>query len=51
MTDKVSISVLLDQETLDKVIDLQKKKGIFSRSKMLRIIIEKGLLVSDEKAG
>lgn len=44
MTDMKNVSVLLDQETLDKVIEMQKKHGIFSRSEMLRKVIQKGLV-------
>lgn len=43
MTDKITVSVLLDQETLDELKRLQKKYDIFSRSRMLREIIEEGL--------
>lgn len=45
MTDKVTVSVLIEPETLDKLVDLQKESGIFSRSKLLREVIEKGLKV------
>ena len=43
MTDKVTVSVLLDQDVLEQLTELQKKYEIFSRSKMLREIIENGL--------
>ena len=43
MTDKVTVSVLLDPEVLEQLTELQKKYDIFSRSRMLREIIENGL--------
>lgn len=43
MTDKVTVSVLLDPEVLEQVIELQKKYEIFSRSQFLRDCIDKGL--------
>lgn len=49
MTDKITVSVLLDQETLDKVTALQKEREIFSRSAMLREIVEKGILEAAKK--
>jgi metal-responsive CopG/Arc/MetJ family transcriptional regulator len=43
MTDKVTVSVLIDPETLDKVKELQSKTKVFSRSELLRKLIEEGL--------
>ena len=43
MTEKVSVSVLLDPETLDEIRELQKKTNTFSRSELLRDVIERGL--------
>ena len=43
MTEMKNVSVLLDEETLAKVTDLQKKTDTFSKSKMLRDLITKGL--------
>jgi metal-responsive CopG/Arc/MetJ family transcriptional regulator len=49
MTDKITVSVLLDQEVLDQLTELQKKYEVFSRSKLLREVIEKGLTVLEKK--
>lgn len=43
MTEKKSVSVLLDPETLDEIRELQKKTNTFSRSEFLRDVIERGL--------
>ena len=43
MTEMKNVSVLLDEETLKKVIKLQKKTDNFSRSNMLRRLIQRGL--------
>ena len=43
MTEKKSVSVLLDPETIVEIKELQKKTDTFSRSELLRDIIEKGL--------
>jgi metal-responsive CopG/Arc/MetJ family transcriptional regulator len=43
MTDKITVSVLLDPEVLEELKKLQKKYDVFSRSKLLREIIEEGL--------
>lgn len=43
MTDKITVSVLLDPEVLEELKKLQKKYDVFSRSKLLRDIIEEGL--------
>lgn len=43
MTDKKTISVLLDPEVVEQLKELQKKYEIFSRSQLLREIIEEGL--------
>lgn len=43
MTEKITVSVLLDQETLDELRRLQSKYEVFSRSALLREVIEKGL--------
>lgn len=48
-TKQVPISIIMEQETLDKITDIQKKTGIFSRSKVLREIINAGLKSVDEK--
>lgn len=48
MTDKISVSVLLDPETLEVVTQLQKEKEIFSRSALLRDLIVKGLQEIEE---
>jgi metal-responsive CopG/Arc/MetJ family transcriptional regulator len=49
MTEKVSVSVLLEQDTYNTITDLQKKHGVFSRSALLRDIIDKGLGVVDRE--
>jgi len=43
MTEKITVSVLIDPETMVKITEIQKEQGIFSRSKLLRDVIEKGL--------
>lgn len=43
MTKKKIVSVVLDDETLKKVKELQKKDEVFSLSRMLRELITKGL--------
>lgn len=43
MTEMTTVSVLLEDETLDKIIQLQKDTNNFSRSDVLRILIKKGL--------
>ena len=43
MTEKKTVSVLLDPETLDEIRELQKKTDTFSRSEFLRDVIERGL--------
>jgi metal-responsive CopG/Arc/MetJ family transcriptional regulator len=43
MTDKITISVLLDPKVYDQVKELQKQTGIFSRSALLRKVIDVGL--------
>ena len=43
MTEMKNVSVLLDEDTLKKVIKLQKKTNNFSRSNMLRLLIQRGL--------
>ena len=43
MTEKKTVSVLLDPETLDEIRELQKKTNTFSRSELLRDVIERGL--------
>lgn len=49
MTDKKTISVLLDQEIVEQLTELQKKYEIFSRSALLREIIENGLKEIEKK--
>jgi metal-responsive CopG/Arc/MetJ family transcriptional regulator len=49
MTDKVTVSVLIEPETLEKLTELQKQHGIFSRSKLLREVIDKGLKVAEKE--
>lgn len=49
MTEKITISVLLDQETVERVKEMQKRTGIFSRSAFLREVIEKGLKAVEKK--
>lgn len=43
MTDKITVSVLLDPEVIEELTKLQKKYEVFSRSKLLRDIIHEGL--------
>jgi len=44
MSEKMkNLSIVLDQKTLDRIIDLQKENGIFSRSGMIRKIVDKGI--------
>lgn len=43
MTDKITVSVLLDPEVLEELTRLQSKYAVFSRSKLLREVIEKGM--------
>lgn len=43
MTEMKTVSVLLDDETLQKVIELQKETNTFSRAGMLRELIQKAL--------
>ena len=50
MTDMINVSVLLDQEVLDELTRLQKKYEIFSRSKLLRQIIQEGLKELEKKS-
>jgi len=38
-----NLSIVLDQETLDRIVKLQKKNDIFSRSSMIRTIVKKGI--------
>ncbi len=49
MTEKITVSVLLDPQVHDKVTELQKQSGVFSRSALLREIIEKGLKAVEKK--
>lgn len=51
MTDKITVSVLLDPEVIEELTELQQKYAIFSRSKLLRELIEEGLKVIDKKQG
>lgn len=43
MTEMKIVSVLLEDETLEKIIQVQKDTNNFSRSDVLRILIKKGL--------
>ena len=43
MTKMKNVSVLLDDETMKKVVKLQKKTNTFSRSNLLRELIKRGL--------
>lgn len=43
MTKKITISVPLDKEVVDELTRLQSKYAVFSRSKLLRDVIDKGL--------
>jgi len=49
MTDKKTISVLLEPEVLAELTKLQSKYEVFSRSKLLREIIKHGLKVADKE--
>ncbi|CDQ22615.1 ribbon-helix-helix protein, CopG family [Halobacillus karajensis] len=49
MTEMKNVSVLLDEETVEKIIHLQKKTGTFSRSSLLRDLIKRGLEMENEK--
>lgn len=49
MTDKITVSVLLDPEVLEELTNLQKKYEVFSRSKLLRQIIEEGIKTLEKK--
>jgi metal-responsive CopG/Arc/MetJ family transcriptional regulator len=43
MTDKKVISILLEPDVLDRIKEMQKQKGIFSRSELIRRIIDAGM--------
>jgi metal-responsive CopG/Arc/MetJ family transcriptional regulator len=43
MTDKVTVSILLDPEVYKQIRQLQKDKDVFSRSELIRQIIDAGL--------
>ena len=43
MVKMQTLSIVLDQETLDQIKAMQLKKGIFSRSQLIRELISKGL--------
>jgi predicted DNA-binding protein len=49
MTDKITVSVLLDPEVLEQLVELQSKYKMFSRSKLLREIINKGINEMENK--
>lgn len=49
MTDKITVSVLLDPEVIEQIKILQKKYDMFSRSALLRELIEKGLKQLEKK--
>jgi len=48
MTDMKTVSVLLDQETYDKVVQIQKDTNTFSRSNVLRDLVKKGLKANEK---
>lgn len=48
-TDMITVSALLDKEVLDRITELQRKSGIFSRAKILREIIERGLIEAEQE--
>lgn len=37
------LSITLDQETIDRIAELQKKTGVFSRSEIVRNLIAESL--------
>lgn len=39
----ITTSIVIEQETLNKIKELQQVNGIFSRSEMIRILIDIGL--------
>ena len=39
----VNLSVVLEEKTLEKIKEIQAKEGIFSRSEVVRILLNKGL--------
>lgn len=43
MTDKVTVSILIDPDVYEKIKKLQSDKQIFSRSELIRQIIDAGL--------
>lgn len=52
MTEMKTVSVLLEPETLEQIIQLQKDQTEFSRSKIIRVLIDKGLAeLENNKAG
>jgi metal-responsive CopG/Arc/MetJ family transcriptional regulator len=49
MTDKKTISVLLEPEVVEELTKLQSKYEVFSRSKLLREIIKHGLKAAESE--
>ncbi|NMH68575.1 hypothetical protein [Rossellomorea vietnamensis] len=43
MTDKITISILLEPEVFQQITEMQKEKGVFSRSELIRRIIDAGI--------
>lgn len=51
MAKKRNISVLLEESTINKIIEKQKETGIFSRSEMVRHLITKALDKTGNRVG
>lgn len=47
-TDKVMISFLADKEVHEKIVDLQKETTTFSRSEMIRKLLDLGIKSIDK---
>lgn len=43
MTDKITVSILLDPEVYERIRKIQAEKQIFSRSELIRQIVDLGL--------
>lgn len=39
----ITTSIVIEQETLNRIKELQQEKGVFSRSEMIRRLIDIGL--------
>ncbi|WP_154657908.1 ribbon-helix-helix protein, CopG family [Fictibacillus gelatini] len=48
--EKRMVSILVEQDTYDKITEIQKETGIFSRSKLLRDLIDRGLKTLEKEA-